>query len=81
MTIAPVDRFELNRMCHARAQELKLPNSPAGKSGHPNLSQCAKDVFGVDSWSKLEAAQMRQIFDFMDQHERLPSSLAEVTHA
>ena len=61
--LAPIDKFEMNRMAHARAQELNLPGSPAGKSGHPNLSAMAKKKFGVNSWADLSVDQMRQVYD------------------
>lgn len=71
--MAPPDKFELNRMCHARAQELHLFGSPAGQSGHPQLSLAARMHFGVQSWSDLDVDQMRKIHDFMDTHRRLPA--------
>lgn len=64
--LPPIDKFEMNRMAHARAQELDLPGSPSGKSGHSHLSAIAKKKFGVDSWSKLSTEQMRQIHDELD---------------
>ena len=71
-TLPSINKFEMNRMAHARAQELELPGSPAGKNGHANLSQLAKDVFGKKSWSDLTVEQMRDVYDFMDSQKRLP---------
>ena len=72
-SLKPADKFELNRMIHARAQELHLgPNSPAGKSGHHNLSWAARGCFGVSSFSQLNAEQIRKLYDFLDEHKRLP---------
>jgi hypothetical protein len=70
--LKPADKFELNRMIHARAQELALPGSPAGKSGHSQLSMAAKSVFGVGSFSQLNAGQIKQLYDFLDSRRRLP---------
>lgn len=71
-SLPPVDKFEMNRMAHARAQELELPGSPAGKSGHAQLSQAAKDVYGVKSWGDLDAGQMKAIHQFVDKYHRMP---------
>lgn len=71
--LEPIDKFEMNRLAHARAQEMELPGSPAGKNGHPQLSGVAKDVFGADSWSKLSVKQMRAVYDYMEQHGKLPT--------
>ncbi len=68
----PIDRFELNRMIHARAQELALPGSPAGKNGHQMLSLAAKSHFGTKSFSELSLENMRKLYDFMDSRRRLP---------
>ncbi len=68
----PVTKFEMNRMAHARAQELHLPGSPAGKSGHDALSFAARHNFGVASWSHLDVDQMQKIYLFLDAHKRLP---------
>lgn len=73
MNLKPIDKFELNRMAHARAQELRLPGSPPGVNGHPNLSRAAQVNFGVRSWSDLNVDQMRQIYDYLDTHKTLPS--------
>lgn len=70
--LQPIDKFELNRMCHARAQELHLFGSPPGVSGHKNLSFAAKHNYGVSSWSDLSGDQMRKIYDFLDAKKRLP---------
>lgn len=70
--LKPADKFELNRMIHARAQELELPGSPAGKNGHPALSSAAKIHFGVGSFSHLNATQIRKLYDFLDTNRRLP---------
>ncbi len=70
--LKPIDRFELNRMIHARAQELPLPGSPAGKNGHPQLSMAARTHFGVSSFSLVTDHQMRMLYDFLDKHHRLP---------
>lgn len=68
----PVDKFELNRMIHARAQELALPGSTAGKNGHQMLSLAAKSHFGTKSFSELSLENMRKLYDFMDSKRRLP---------
>lgn len=70
--LEPPTRFELNRMAHAMAQETRLPGSPAGKSGHKQLSITAKSVFGVKSWGDLSAEQMESVCRFLDEHKRLP---------
>lgn len=70
--LKPAEKFELNRMIHARAQELELPGSPAGKNGHSQLSLAAKLHFGVGSFSHLTAPQMRKLYDFMDAKRRMP---------
>ena len=70
--MAPIDRFEMNRMLHARAQETSLPGSPAGSNGHPNISAAAKENFGLDSASKMNVQQMRQLYDFLEQKGRFP---------
>lgn len=70
--IQPLSKFEMNRMAHARAQEMNLPGSPAKTSGHPQLSQAAKDVYGVGSWSDLSTEQMKSIHNFMDANKRMP---------
>lgn len=72
LKLKPIDKFELNRMIHARAQELELPGSPAGKNGHPQLSWAARANFGVGSFSHLSVEQMRKLYDFMDDKKRLP---------
>jgi hypothetical protein len=69
----PVDKFELNRMIHARAQELHLPGSPSGQSGHPQLHRTAQSVFGVKSFSDLSIEQMRKLYDHLDSRKRLPA--------
>lgn len=68
----PIDKFELNRMVHARAQEIHLPGSPPGVNGHPHLTNIAKEHFGARSWSDLNLEQMRKVYDFLDGHRRLP---------
>lgn len=68
-----ITKFELNRMAHARAQELSFPGSPAGKNGHPILSSIAKQHYGVGSWNDLSVDQMRAVHDFLDTQRRLPS--------
>lgn len=68
----PIDKFELNRMIHARAQELALPGSPAGKNGHQPLSLAARSHYGVKSFSELSLENMRKLYDFMDAKRRLP---------
>ncbi len=70
--LKPADKFELNRMIHARAQELELPGSPAGKNGHPLLSNAAKVHYGVSSFSSLTGPQIKQLYDFLDTKRRLP---------
>lgn len=70
--LKPLDKFEMNRMAHARAQELDLPGSPAGRNGHQLLSNAARSVYGVNSWSALDVGRMKAIHDFMDRHQRLP---------
>ena len=70
--LPPVDKFEMNRMAHARAQELHLPGSPAGQSGHSQLAWSARNNFGVKSWSQLDASQMKAIYDFLDANKRVP---------
>ena len=71
MQLPPVDRFELNRMAHARAQELHLFGSPAGQSGHPQLHDAAMQHFGK-RWSQLDVGEMRKLYDFLDSRGRLP---------
>lgn len=70
--LKPIDKFEMNRMCHARAQELHLFGSPAGVNGHPQLSRAAQQNFGVRGWSDLTVDQMRQVYDFLDARKRMP---------
>lgn len=70
--LPPIDKFEMNRMAHARAQEMELPGSPSGKSGHAALSQAAKDIYGVKSWSDMNVEQMRAVHDFLEKNKRLP---------
>lgn len=71
-TLKPIDKFEMNRMAHARAQEFHLPGSPAGKNGHPQLSQAARSIFGVKSWSDLGVDQMKSVHDFLEKNRRMP---------
>jgi len=59
-------------MAHARAQEIPLPGSPAGQSGHNHLSVAAFHHFGAKSWSDLTVNQMKSIYEFMDTHKRMP---------
>ena len=68
----PIDKMEMNRMAHARAQELRLPGSPPGKNGHRNLSIAANNLYGVRSWSDLNVDQMKKIYTFLDDRKRLP---------
>lgn len=70
--VKPIDKFELNRMIHARAQEFALLGSPAGSNGHPQLSLSARSNFGVGSLSQLTVDQMRKLYDFLDEKKRLP---------
>lgn len=70
--LRPIEQFEMNRMMHARAQEMNLPGSPAGKSAHPQLRKVAREVFGESSWSKLDAKQIRKVYDFLEAKKRLP---------
>lgn len=70
--MSPIDKFELNRLIHARAQELALPGSPAGKNGHQPLSLAARSHWGVKSFSELDVEKMRRLYDFMDSKRRLP---------
>jgi len=70
--LPPVTKFELNRMLHARAQELDLPGSPAGQNGHTQLSMAARNLFPVTSLSLLNVDQMKQLYDFLDANRRLP---------
>lgn len=71
-TLLPLTKFEMNRMAHARAQELWLPGSPAGQNGHPQLTAMAKMHFGKHSWSDLDVDQMRKIYEHLDTNKRLP---------
>lgn len=71
--LKPIDKFELNRMIHARAQELPLLGSPAGVNGHHQLSWAAKVHFGKKSFSELDLREMRSLYDFLDSKRRLPS--------
>lgn len=59
-------------MLHARAQELNLPGSPAGKNGHQMLSLAARSHYGVKSFSELNETQMKAMYDFLDSKRRLP---------
>lgn len=70
--LPPIDKLEATRLLHARAQELALPGSPAGKSGHPQLSLAAKVLFGRKSFSELSVDQMLSMYHFMEEHRRLP---------
>jgi hypothetical protein len=72
MITPELTKFEMNRMCHARAQELHLMGSPAGVNGHPQLSQAAQRCFGAKSWSDLNVDQMRQVYEFLDSRKRMP---------
>ncbi len=69
--LPPIGRFELNRMAHARAQELELPGSPAGQNGHKQLSFVAKINYGV-RWSDLNVDQMKAIYDHLDSRRTMP---------
>lgn len=70
--LPPVDKFELNRMLHARGQELWLPGSLPGENGHQALSRCARELFGVKSLSELDVDRMKALYLFLDEHRRLP---------
>lgn len=70
--LKPVDKFEMNRMIHARAQELALPGSPAGSNGHSLLSNTARQHFGVSSFSQLNVDQMKKLYEFLDAKRRMP---------
>ena len=70
--LTPINKFEMNRLIHARAQELELADSPAGKNGHTVLSKTAKEVYGVKSFSDLTVEQMKELYDFMEQWKYLP---------
>jgi len=70
--LPPVDKFELNRMVHARVGELALPASPPGQSGHKLLHWIALTHFRKKSWSDLNVDQMKQVYLFIDANKRLP---------
>ena len=72
MALPPITKFEMNRLAHARAQEIPLPGSPAGVSGHAHLSKAALHNFGVQSWSSLNVDQMRKIYEHLDTYKRMP---------
>lgn len=72
ITQPPLDRFEMSRMAHARAQELHLPGSPPGKNGHNQLSLAARLNYGVKSWGDLDTDQMKAIYEFLDRYKRIP---------
>jgi hypothetical protein len=69
---------EANRAAHGVAQELELPGSPAGKSGHAQLSMTAKKVFGVPSWSMLSADQMSAIHNYLLTNKKLPTGPSDL---
>lgn len=70
--LPPIDKFELSRMSHARAQELNLPGSPPGKSGHKLLHYAAMSHFKKTHWSDLTVGEMRKVYDFLDVNKRMP---------
>ena len=70
--LPPIDKFEMNRMIHARAQEIDLPGSPAGKNAHPQLSLAAQSNYGAKSFADLTVDQMRKIYDYLSTQKRLP---------
>ena len=70
--LPPVSKFELNRMIHARAQELYLLGSPPGHSGHRQLHHAAMVHFGVKSFGDLSVEQMRALYNYLDANKRLP---------
>ena len=70
--LPPLDKLEMTRMLHALAQDMELPGSPSGKNGHPQLSQAAHEVFGVNSLRELSVDQMRSMWHHMDKTGRLP---------
>lgn len=72
MELKSVNKFELNRMIHARAQEMHLMHSPAGQRAHPQLLQSAQRCFGVKSWSDMSVDQMKKMYDFLEERKRLP---------
>lgn len=71
--LPPLDKLEMTRMLHAQAQDMELPGSPSGKNGHPQLSQAAREVFGVNSIRELSVDQMRAMWNHMDKTGRLPT--------
>ena len=71
--LPPIDKFEMNRLIHARAQEMNLPGSPAGTNGHPQLSAVAKAKYGAKSFSDLSTQQMRELYDYMEKFKALPT--------
>lgn len=73
MPLTTLSKVEVSRMAHARAQELELQESPAGKNGHNLLSKVAKDNYGRKSWSLLNIYQMQAIHDFLTEHKRMPN--------
>lgn len=64
---------DVSRQVHSNAQDLELPGSPAGKSGHSGLSKAAKDTYGVKSWAELEPEQAQAIGDFIRKNKRWPN--------
>ena len=73
MTPLPeISHLEMTRLIHARAQELNLPGSPAGRSAHPQLSLAAKVHFGKKSFSELSVDQMKTLYHYLQEHRRLP---------
>ncbi len=65
-------KFEMNRLAHARAQEVHLPHSKPGQSGHSHLSQAALIHYGKKSWSDLSVEEMKKIYEFLDEKRRMP---------
>lgn len=70
--LPPIEKFEMNRLAHARAQEVHLPGSLPGTSGHKHLSQAAMIHYGKRSWSDLNVDQMKAVYEFLDQHRKMP---------
>ena len=69
----PAAHTDLIRQAHALAQELDLPGSPAGTNGHPILSKAARDVYGVNSYSKLSYEQKLALHEYMLTNHTAPT--------
>ena len=67
--LPPIDKFEGNRLLHARAKELELPGSPAGsnKGAHDYLHNLAVKRFGVSSVMDLTPEQMKELHGLLGQ--------------